>query len=203
MARLGLIESEAVMKKVAVILISLIFGAVGASPALATSLVSSSPVAGSVLSVAPTAVTIIANAELTDGANDLSVLDPTGNRVDDGSVQMQDSTLTVGIKPLTATGIYTVNYTIMAVGESPITSSFTFLFNAPAVISEPSPGATTEEVSSQSINRTSDFLVIALLTFACFILVLLSRYAKETFNKSTPAKVKTIKKPTKSKKISK
>jgi copper resistance protein C len=126
-ARLGLIESEAVMKKVAVILISLIFGAVGASPALATSLVSSSPVAGSVLSVAPTAVTIIANAELTDGANDLSVLDPTGNRVDDGSVQMQDATLTVGIKPLTVTGIYTVNYTIMAVGESPITSSFTFL----------------------------------------------------------------------------
>jgi methionine-rich copper-binding protein CopC len=108
-ARLGLIEGEGVMKKVAVFLISLIIGAMSASPALATSLVSSSPVGGSVLSVAPTAVTINANADLTDGANELSVLDPTGNRVDDGSVQMQGATLTVGIKPLTVTGIYTVN----------------------------------------------------------------------------------------------
>ena len=203
MARLGLIESEAVMKKLVVILISLFIGTVSAGPALATSLVSSSPVAGSVLSIAPTAVTLIANAELTDGANELTVLDPTGNRVDDGSVQMQNATLTVGIKPLTVTGIYTVNYTLMAVGESPITSSFTFLFNAPAVITEPSPGATSEAVTPQSINRTSDFLVIALLIFACFILVLLSRYAKETFNKSTSTKVKPVKKPTNSKRISK
>jgi len=202
-ARLGLIESEGVMKKVAVFLISLIIGAMSASPALATSLVSSSPVGGSVLSVAPTAVTINANADLTDGANELTVLDPTGNRVDDGSVQMQGATLTVGIKPLTVTGIYTVNYTIMAVGENPLTSTFTFLFNAPAVISEPSPGATNEEVPTQSINRTSDFLVIALLIFAIFVLILLSRYAKETFNKSGPVKAKTVRKPTKSKKISK
>jgi methionine-rich copper-binding protein CopC len=191
------------MKKVAVLMTSLLIGAFSASPVLATSLVSSSPVGGSVLSVAPTAVTITANADLTDGANEVTVLDPTGNRVDDGSVQMQGATLTVGIKPLTATGIYTVNYTIMAIGETPLTSTFTFLFNAPAVISEPSPGTSSEEVPTQTINRTSDFLVIALLIFAIFVLILLSRYAKETFNKSGPVKVKTIKKPTKSKKISK
>ena len=191
------------MKKVAVLLISLMIGAVSAGPVLATSLVSSSPVGGSVLSVAPTAVTITANADLTDGANDLSVLDPTGKRVDDGSVQMQGATLTVGIKPLTATGVYTVNYTIMAVGESPITSSFTFLFNAPSVISEPTPGTTDTPNTSQSINRTSDFLVIALLIFACFILVLMSRYAKQTFNSNKPAKPRKVLKPTKSKKISK
>ena len=191
------------MKKVAVLLISLIIGAVSAGPVLATSLVSSSPVGGSVLSVAPTAVTITANADLTDGANDLSVSDPTGKRVDDGSVQMQGATLTVGIKPLTATGVYTVNYTIMAVGESPITSSFTFLFNAPSVISEPTPGTTDAPKSSQSVNRTSDFLVIALLIFACFILVLMSRYAKQTFNSNKPAKPRKVLKPTKSKKISK
>jgi methionine-rich copper-binding protein CopC len=191
------------MKKVAVLMTSLLIGAFSASPVLATSLVSSSPVGGSVLSVAPTAVTITANADLTDGANEVTVLDPTGNRVDDGSVQMQGATLTVGIKPLTATGIYTVNYTIMAIGETPLTSTFTFLFNAPAVISEPSPGTSSEEVPTQTINRTSDFLVIALLIFAIFVLILLSRYAKETFYKSGPVKVKSIKKPTKSKKISK
>ena len=195
------------MKKAALKPISIIFltclSTFFVTPAHATSIISSSPVGGSVLSMAPTAVTITANADLTDGANELSVLDPTGNRVDDGSVQMQGPTLTVGIKPLTVTGIYTVNYTIMAVGENPLTSSFTFLFNAPAVISEPSPGATNEEVPTQSINRTSDFLVIALLIFAIFVLILLSRYAKETFNKSGPVKAKTVRKPTKSKKISK
>ena len=53
------------MKKFAVILISLLIGTVSAGPALATSLVSSSPVAGSVLSIAPTAVTLIANADGT------------------------------------------------------------------------------------------------------------------------------------------
>jgi methionine-rich copper-binding protein CopC len=191
------------MKKVAVLLISLFIGALGAGPALATSLISSSPTGGSVLSVAPTAVTITANADLTDGANDMSVTDPTGKRVDDGSVQMQGATLTVGIKPLTATGVYTVNYTIMAVGESPITSSFTFLFNAPSVISEPTPGATDTPKTNQSVNRTSDFLVIALLIFACFVLVLMSRYAKQTFNSNKPTKPRKILKPTKSKKISK
>jgi len=191
------------MKKVAVLLISLIIGAISAGPSVATSLVSSSPVGGSVLSVAPTAVTITANADLTDGANEMSVLDPTGKRVDDGSVQMQGATLTVGIKPLTATGVYTVNYTIMAVGESPITSSFTFLFNAPSVISEPTPGTTDAPITNQSVNRTSDFLVIALLIFACFILVLMSRYAKQTFNSNKPAKPRKVLKPTKSKKISK
>ena len=191
------------MKKVAVLLISLFIGALGAGPALATSLISSSPTGGSVLSVAPTAVTITANADLTDGANEMSVTDPTGKRVDDGSVQMQGATLTVGIKPLTATGVYTVNYTIMAVGESPITSSFTFLFNAPAVISVPTPGATDTPITNQSVNRTSDFLVIALLIFACFVLVLMSRYAKKTFNSNKPTKPRKILKPTKSKKISK
>ena len=191
------------MKKVAILLISLFIGAISAGPSIATSLVSSSPVGGSVLSVAPTAVTITANADLTDGANEMSVLDPTGKRVDDGSVQMQGATLTVGIKPLTATGVYTVNYTIMAVGESPITSSFTFLFNAPSVISEPTPGTTDVPITNQSVNRTSDFLVIALLIFACFILVLMSRYAKQTFNSNKPAKPRKVLKPTKSKKISK
>ena len=191
------------MKKVVALLISLIIGTLSAGPAMATSLVSSSPVGGAVLSVAPTAVTITANADLTDGANDLTVLDPTGKRVDDGSVQMQGATLTVGIKPLTATGVYTVNYTIMAIGESPITSSFTFLFNAPSVISEPTPGSTDVPKTSQSVNRTSDFLVIALLIFACFILVLMSRYAKQTFNSNKPAKPRKVLKPTKSKKISK
>ena len=198
------------MKKAALMPISIIcltcLNTFFIAPAHATSIISSSPVGGSVLSMAPTAVTITANADLTDGANELTVLDPTGVRVDDGSVQMQGPTLTVGVKPLTVTGVYTVNYTIMAIGENSLTGNITFLFNAPAVITEPSPNSSVTPNSStdaNSINRTSDLLVIALLVFAIFILILMSRYAKQTF-KSTPSpRVKSVKKSSKSKRISK
>jgi methionine-rich copper-binding protein CopC len=198
------------MKKAALKPISIIFltclSTFFVTPAHATSIISSSPVGGSVLSMAPTAVTITANADLTDGANELSVVDPTGVRVDDGSIQMQGPTLTVGVKPLTVTGVYTVNYTLMAIGEDSLTGSITFLFNAPAVITEPSPnvsGTPDTSTDANSVNRTSDLLVIALLVFAIFILVLMSRYAKQTF-KSTPApRVKSVKKSSKFKRISK
>ena len=55
----------------------------------ATSIVSTSPTAGSVLSISPTAVTIKANADLLDGANEITVSDSKGIRVDDGSIQIQ------------------------------------------------------------------------------------------------------------------
>jgi copper resistance protein C len=198
------------MKKMAIWLNSLILLALTTTffvaPANATSLISSSPVGGSVLSLAPTAVTITANTDLTDGANEVTVLDPLGMRVDDGALQMQGATLTVGVKPLTATGVYTVNYTMMAVGEDSLTGSFTFLFNAPAVIAEPTPSLSNpaeQPSDSASVNRTSDLLVIALLIFAIFILVLMVKYAKQTFKGSPTPKVRSIKKPGRSRKITK
>lgn len=198
------------MKKMAILLNALTLLALTTTffvaPANATSLISSSPVGGSVLSLAPTAVTITANTDLTDGANEVTVLDPLGVRVDDGSLQMTGATLTVGVKPLTATGVYTVNYTMMAVGEESLTGSFTFLFNAPAVIAEPTPSLSTpseQSSDSASVNRTSDLLVIALLIFAIFILILMVKYAKQTFKGSPTPRVKTIKKPGRSRKISK
>jgi copper resistance protein C len=198
------------MKKMAIWLNSLILLTLTTTffvaPANATSLVSSSPVGGSVLSLAPTAVTITANTDLTDGANEVTVLDPLGMRVDDGALQMQGAILTVGVKPLTATGVYTVNYTMMAVGEESLTGSFTFLFNAPAVIAEPTPSLSNpaeQPSDSASVNRTSDLLVIALLIFAIFILVLMVKYAKQTFKGSPTPKVRSIKKPGRSRKITK
>jgi len=89
------------------------FSVISIAPAFSTSIVSTSPTAGSVLSVAPTAVTIKASAELEDVANEITVTDPNGVRVDDGSVQIQGQVLMVGLKPLTISGLYTVSYTIM------------------------------------------------------------------------------------------
>ena len=77
------------MKRGFQILTALMFSVISISPAFSTSIVSTSPTAGSVLSVAPTAVTIKASAELADVANEITITDPNGVRVDDGSVQIQ------------------------------------------------------------------------------------------------------------------
>ena len=54
-------------------------------------------------------------------ANEITVSDSKGIRVDDGSIQIQGSVLMVGVKPLTISGLYTVAYTLMAIDQPPIT----------------------------------------------------------------------------------
>lgn len=176
------------MKRGFQILTTLMFSVISISPAFSTSIVSTSPTAGSVLSVAPTAVTIKASAELADVANEITITDPNGVRVDDGSVQIQGQVLMVGLKPLTVSGLYTVSYTIMAIAEAPTVSSFTFLFNAPAEMTLPTPTPSESKASTPTPNRMTDIFVIALLIFAFIVLIFLSRYAKETFN--SPAKTR-------------
>ena len=174
---------------------------ISAVPAFATSIVNTSPTAGSVLSVSPTAVTVKANANLLAGANDLTVIDPNGTRVDDGSVQVQGPVLMVGLKELKNSGLYTVNYTLMAIDDEPINGSFTFLYNAPDEIALPTPSPTeTAVVTTSNANHVTDIFVIALMVFAFVLLIFLSRYAKQTFN--TPTKTRKVsKRPSTSKKI--
>jgi len=144
-----------------------------------------------VLSISPTAVTIKANADLLDGANEITVSDSKGIRVDDGSIQIQGSVLMVGVKPLTISGLYTVAYTLMAVDQPPVTGTFTFLYNAPAEMALPTPTPSEEEVLTNSPNRITDLFVIALMIFAFIMLIFLSRYAKQTLKApSRPRKVK-------------
>lgn len=173
--------------------LSLVLLVISPSVAFATSIVSTSPTAGSVLSVSPTAVTIKANADLQEGANEITITDANGARVDDGSIQIQGSVLLVGVKPLSISGLYTVAYTLMAIDQAPIVGTFTFLYNAPAELTLPTPSATDTQVVASSVNRVTDLFVIALMIFAFIILVLLSRYAKQTF--SAPAKPRQVSKP--------
>lgn len=170
-------------------------------PANATSVVNTSPTAGSVLSVAPTAITVKANANLLADANDLTVSDPNGVRVDDGSVQIQGAVLMVGLKLLKSSGLYTVSYTLMAIDEAPITGSFTFLYNAPDELALPTPSPTDTSIStSTNANHVTDIFVIGLMVFAFVLLIFLSRFAKQTFNTSTKSSRRTRQKST-SKKI--
>jgi methionine-rich copper-binding protein CopC len=175
-----------------VVLTALLLGITFPSNVWATSIVTTSPTAGSVLSIAPTAVTIKASADLATGANEMTVTDAKGVRVDDGSLQVQGAVLMVGLKPLTTSGLYTVAYTLMAIDQPPITGSFTFLYNAPGEIAVATPAPATEEVLTKSPNRITDFFVIGLMVFAFLTLIFLSRYARKTFK--TPAKPRQPKK---------
>jgi methionine-rich copper-binding protein CopC len=169
------------MKRLIQISTALIFTAISISPVFATSIVSTSPTAGSILSVSPTAITVKANANLANGVNDLSVTDPKGVRVDDGSIQIQGPVLMVGLKALTISGLYTVSYTLMALDDSPITGSFTFLYNAPAEMTLPTPAPTDTTVALPTANKATDIFVIGLMVFAFIVLIFLSRYARKTF----------------------
>ena len=182
------------MKRGFQILTALMFSIISISPAFSTSIVNTSPTAGSVLSVAPTAVTIKASAELADVANEITITDPNGVRVDDGSVQIQGQVLMVGLKPLSVSGLYKVSYTIMAIAEAPTVSSFTFLYNAPAEVTLATPSPSQSEISTPTVHRTTDIFVIALLIFAFIVLIFLSRYAKQTFKAPVKARKPPIRK---------
>jgi hypothetical protein len=108
------------------------------------------------------------------------VSDPSGSRVDDGSITINDTTAVIGLKPLIAAGVYTVTYTLVSSTDTPLTGSYTFLFNAPASLSSPSP-TPTQSVSAAPANKashTADIFVIILMIFAIFVGVFLLWYAR-------------------------
>ena len=122
---------------------------------------------------------------LTDApdASTITVTDPNGVRVDDGTIAIADMSATVGVKPLTETGIYTVTYSLASEGDAPLEGSFTFKYMAPSSISpaEPSPKATQSQSPASSSWGTNIF-VILLLVLAVFVTVGLSLYARKLFS---------------------
>jgi methionine-rich copper-binding protein CopC len=67
----------------------------GTTATFANSLVSTSPISGSTLSVSPTSVTVTGQLPLLADANEISVTDPNGIRVDDGTIMVNDVSATV------------------------------------------------------------------------------------------------------------
>ena len=150
-----------------------------ASPASANILTSSSPAAGAVLAVAPNAISVTGTAPLSDQGSTLSVTDPTGLQVDDGSLTINESTAVIGLKPLTAAGVYTVTYNLVSATDAPLMGSYTFLFNAPAAISSPTPTpAQSSAAPTTKVNHTVDIFVIILMVAAVFVGLFLLWYAR-------------------------
>ena len=163
----------------------LLLAFLGVSAASANTLVSTNPISGSTLSVSPTNVTVTGQVTLLSDAPDASsitVTDPNGVRVDDGTITITDMSATVGVKPLTETGIYTVTYSLASEGDAPLEGSFTFKYLAPSSISPTEPTPQASEQAPASSSWGTNIFVIILLVLAVFVTVGLSLYARKLFS---------------------
>ena len=159
--------------------------------AFANSLASTTPSNGSVLTVQPNAISVTTTSALLSQGSAITVMAPDGTEVDDGAIAIDSATVSVGLKPLTATGLYTVTYSAIAGGEAPVNGSFTFIFNSPGAISTPTQApSTTPSVSATPITSTgaADTVVIVLLVLAGLVFIFLVWYARETFGWGKPKK---------------
>lgn len=159
----------------------------------ANSVVASVPAVGAVLSAAPNAVSVTAATTLLTDGNSLTVTDPNGAQVDDGSRTITDTTAVVGLKPLTATGIYTVSYTLLSATEDPLTGSYTFLYNAPAVVTTqsaaPSPTSTSISIPKKSGGSSAaSITVLVFVGLATIVALFLLWYARMIWKQSRKAR---------------
>lgn len=150
--------------------------------ASANSLTTTSPTSGSTLTTSPSSVTLTTKFELIPDANELIVTDPSGIRVDDGTITVDGSSASIGITPLVESGIYRVSYILYSEGDLPLEGSFTFNFSAPSVITpvETTPTPIQPQTPASSSWGTNVF-IISILVIAFFVLIGLSLYARKLF----------------------
>jgi methionine-rich copper-binding protein CopC len=163
-----------------------VIGALGltvflAAPALANSLVATSPIAGSTLNVEPSAVTITVELTPMDMGNEVIVTDPSGRRVDDGTLTVAGNDLIVGMKPITESGVYKVSYNIISDMDLPLEGSFVFNFSTPA-ITTPQEVIPTTPAKVEGSDFGTNLFVIGLLVTSLIVLIALGLYARKIFN---------------------
>lgn len=171
---------EGSMKKA----ISAVVVAVGlliAPAASANTLISTSPTAGQSLEAAPSAVTITTELPLMDAGNEVVVTDPSGIRVDDGTLTISGAEAIVGLKNFVRSGIYTVNYTLLAENDVPLTGTFTFNFAEPTVTATVKPEPSKTALPSGN-NAGTTIFVLGLLLAALVVTVALARYARKLYS---------------------
>lgn len=155
--------------------------------ASANELLTTDPLGGSTIQVSPSVVTITTSLPLLADGNSVEVTDPSGIRVDDGTLAIVENEAVVGLTELTVGGYYTVRYLLLAENDIPLEGSFRFNYSAPAAVSSESASPITTEVTtseqpSASSSKGTDFLVIMLLVISIFVLVGLGLYARRIFN---------------------
>ena len=146
----------------------------------ANTLVATTPVAGVSLESAPSAVTITTEVALMDAGNEVTVTDPSGARVDDGALTIDGVNAVIGLKQLVKTGIYTVNYSLLAENDVPLVGKFTFNFAEPTVIATNAPEPTKAPTPSGN-NLGTTIFVLGLLAAAIVVTIALSLYARKLY----------------------
>jgi methionine-rich copper-binding protein CopC len=165
--------------------IAALIGAIGisvfmAAPALANSLVATSPIAGATIKVAPSAVTISVEITPMDMGNEITVTDPAGRRVDDGTLTVAGNDIVIGMKPITDAGSYKVSYNILSEMDVPLVGSFAFNFSATS-ISVPEEVVPSTPAKVQGSDFGTNLFVIGLLVASFVVLVTLALYARKIF----------------------
>ncbi len=151
-----------------------------AAPALANSLVATSPIAGATIKVAPSAVTISVEITPMDMGNEITVTDPAGRRVDDGTLTVAGNDIVIGMKPITDAGSYKVSYNILSEMDVPLVGSFNFNFSA-TTISTPEEVVPSTPAKVQGSDFGTNLFVIGLLVASFVVLVTLALYARKIF----------------------
>lgn len=173
------------MKK-SVGLISLVFALTllaSTGPAFANSIIATTPTSGQTLESAPSVVTITTELPIMDDGSEVIVTDPSGIRVDDGTLSIADNEAVVGLINLTRVGIYTVSYTFLAENDLPLTGSFRFNFNEPQVIAPVTPEPTPTQTATPTGNDTgTNLFVFGLLLASLIVTIVLARYARKLFS---------------------
>lgn len=134
-----------------------------AGPASANSLVSTSPIAGSTVTSTPSAITLNTQDVVMDTGNTVTVTDPQGARVDDGTLSVNATTIVAGLKLMTVSGIYTVSYALLTNNDVPLQGTFTFTFKAPSVISSPSPPVASPSATATTAPASGGIAVPVLI----------------------------------------
>lgn len=168
------------MKRLAAIIGALGLTFLAVAPAVANSLVATSPIAGSTLKVAPSAVTISVEVTPMDMGNEITVTDPAGRRVDDGTLTVAGNDLIVGMKPITDSGVYKVTYNIISEMDLPLEGSFVFNYSTPT-ISAPVEIVPTTPAKVEGSDFATNLFVIGLLVASLVVLIALALYARKIF----------------------
>lgn len=116
-----------------------------------------------------------------DAGNEVVVTDPSGIRVDDGTLTIAGTEAIVGLKNFVRSGIYTVKYTLLAENDVPLTGSFTFNFAEPTVVATVAPEPTKSATPSGN-NAGTTIFVLGLLLAALVVTVALARYARKLYS---------------------
>ncbi|MEI6250236.1 MAG: copper resistance CopC family protein [Actinomycetes bacterium] len=123
-----------------IVSVSAILLFLGTGSAQALSLVTITPSAGAVLTHSPTQVLLTFDSPLGEQGNSITVTDPSGKRIDDGSLEVSGSKALVGITTLSSTGVMTIDYQVVSTDGLALSGSSKFQIDA-AALATPSAAA--------------------------------------------------------------